>query len=213
MKAIDLTDQKIGRLTAIRRLPKNAEGTVWLWRCECGTEKVINLRNIRQGKTRSCGCLGNERRLAASTTHGMTGSGAHRSWTAAKSRCFTPSNNRYPKYGGAGITMCDRWRDSFADFLEDMGERPDGATLDRIDVMGNYEPGNCRWATATEQACNRRSTIDTGKPGRSLRAFAAETGLPYGTLRYHIAAGRSLAYAVERARHPTRSGRRSSRGS
>ena len=96
------------------------------------------------------------RLMGGQVTHGQSGSPTHRGWKAMLTRCYNPKAINYAYYGGRGITVCERWRASFADFLADMGERPDGKTLDRIDSDGHYEPGNCRWATPLEQTANRR---------------------------------------------------------
>jgi hypothetical protein len=92
------------------------------------------------------------------TTHGLTDTPEHRSWAHMKNRCTNPNNDAWKHYGGRGIRVCDSWLESFEQFLADMGERPNGTSLDRIDVDGHYEPGNCRWATAVEQNNNQRRT-------------------------------------------------------
>lgn len=152
--------QRYGRLVAIKFTGRgNRGGALWLLKCDCGQEHETFANWVRTGKTKSCGCLRleNTKRMGASTaTHGMTGTPTHVSWERMHSRCNNPNSDRYYDYGGRGIRVCDRWR-KFENFFSDMGERPSlDYSLDRINNAGNYEPSNCRWATAKEQALNRR---------------------------------------------------------
>lgn len=151
MRLIDLTGQSFGRMLVLERAANNGKQPAWLCVCECGVRKVVQGGNLRDGNVQSCGCL-----RASSAGHAAAGSQTYNSWKAMRARTCAPTNPRYADYGGRGITVCARWRDSFAAFLEDMGERPADRTLDRIDNDGNYEPGNCRWATASEQQANQR---------------------------------------------------------
>lgn len=162
----NIAGRRFGRLTVLRPTTKRQDRkVVWLCLCDCGKEVEVSGKDMRQGNTRSCGCLHRDLRpevmRKAMRTHGCAVHGqetrAWRSWHAAKMRCFNPNDPAYARYGGRGITMCARWRDSFENFLADMGERPEDRTLDRFpDNDGNYEPGNCRWATRKQQTANRR---------------------------------------------------------
>lgn len=154
----DITEVVSGRLTAIRfsRMNKQRQA-VWLCRCSCGTEKEVASRYVISGHTRSCGCL--KRDEPGARTHGMSHTAENAVWRRMKIRCVSPKSPDYKDYGGRGITVCDRWATSFEAFFEDMGTRPSSRhSIEREDVNGNYEPSNCVWATAQEQARNRRTT-------------------------------------------------------
>jgi hypothetical protein len=158
----DLTGQTFGRLTAQWPIGRSPQGAWWLCLCKCGNLHPVKISSLRNSETKSCGCLRIDLGRTAKLTHGYTKNGIltpeYRSWAAAKTRCTNVRSRQFPDYGGRGITFCARWRGSegFVNFLTDMGVRPAGTSLDRINNDGNYEPGNCRWATNKQQVDNRR---------------------------------------------------------
>jgi hypothetical protein len=158
-RCIDLTGQRFGRLVVARRAPSAASHARWLCSCDCGAESVVESRQLRSGHTRSCGCLQRDTASELSRTHGHTvaRSAEYSTWLALRDRCSNPRNRSFRNYGGRGISVCARW-DSFENFLSDMGQKPSRLhSIDRVDVNGNYEPTNCRWATAAEQNQNTRA--------------------------------------------------------
>jgi hypothetical protein len=185
----NLTSQRFGRLLVLSYVGKNYPRTAWLCACDCGESKVVFANNLRSGKTKSCGCLRAEKTTKRSTTHGKRRSLTYESWLGIKSRCYCSGHVSFEWYGRKGIQVCKQWKNSFENFLKDMGERPSSRhSIDRIDSDGDYCPENCRWATEKEQSRNRSSNRMISYKGKTqcLTAWAEEAGLPMQTLHKRI---------------------------
>lgn len=187
-----LPQSRYGRLTVIG----NAKGG-WLCRCDCGTEKVVRAQCLKSGATQSCGCYQRDVRQRP-WKHGMTYKPIYRLWVSMVDRCTRQNVPNYPLYGGRGIRVCERWM-TFENFYADMGDRPEGMSLDRIDSDGNYEPSNCRWATAKQQANNVRRNVLLTHNGKtqSIGLWAAELGIGIQTIRTRINRGASPEAALQ----------------
>lgn len=187
---IDKTGVRFGRLTALKvSRPGNGKRASWWCACDCGNALWVDSSDLGCGHTQSCGCLQSDRTSEANSTHRYALPGrvsrTYLTWQRAKDRCLNSDNKRYADYGGRGVAICDRWRDSFEAFLDDMGDAPEGMSLDRWpDLNGNYEPTNCRWATPQMQSDNRRNTIWVEHEGErvSLKSYAALRGVSYKAL-------------------------------
>ena len=202
---------RFGRLTVLTEGPPigKARARSLLCSCECGSpSKAYSLLNLRAGNTESCGCLQRERVAAAATKHGKARANGlrtriYRIWTGMKERCCNPTCKSYDSYGGRGIKVCDRWKNSFQAFLEDMGDPPsDLHTLDRCDNEGDYEPGNCRWATYEEQMNNKRTSTLITHNGLTLSVsqWARKIGLNATTIRTRLAKGLPIERVLSNAR-------------
>jgi hypothetical protein len=194
----NLTGRVFERLTVVRYVGHDkTKRAIWECRCSCSALVTVRAWNLKNGHCRSCGCLQAETAGDHCRKHGRSGTRVFRIWNSMRQRCSNPNNQDYDQYGGRGIKVCERW-DSFANFLADMGEPPDGMTLDRFpDQNGNYEPANCRWATPSQQARNRRSNrvVTFNGKTQTLVEWGEETG--HGMRR--LAARLKLGWTVERA--------------
>lgn len=174
---VDLTGDRYGRLLVMHQAPNIIEkmagrqSVAWECRCDCGTICIVRSNTLRRGHTRSCGCLHREmvgQVGKKNRTHGEGGTTSeYYTWRAMRARCLNPNNPAYKNYGGRGITICQRWLDSYENFLTDMGRRPTPQhSIDRIDndlLVDSYSKANCRWATTEEQLANRRPYLRSVK--------------------------------------------------
>ena len=166
--------------------------------CDCGNSTEVRLRSLMQGHTKSCGCLQREIVINRSTKHGGSGTALYLVWNNMWRRCTDPGNSRYSQYGGRGIKVCSRWG-SFENFRADMGERPSGHSLDRINNDGDYEPGNCRWATVTQQAFNKQCTrhVTIGGVTRPMTQWIALRRVSKTVVYRRIRRGLTAEQAIE----------------
>ncbi|KIL42064.1 hypothetical protein SD70_02450 [Gordoniibacillus kamchatkensis] len=170
-KALELSGQRFGRWTVLRRADAPKNGCVmWVCICDCGTQREVTGKYLKNGRSRSCGCLEKDVFKVMITKHGLSkeNRAEYATWIRMKERCFNKNNHRFKEYGARGITVCDRWKESFENFLQDMGKKPSSKhSIDRKNNDGNYEPSNCKWSIQTEQTRNQRIRRDntTNIPG------------------------------------------------
>lgn len=187
------------RLTVIREAEKRGGDRYVFCRCKCGTEKVIRLGRLRSGRTKSCGCLKVEVGRGG-FVEGVSNRAhpAYPTWCSMINRVENPNNTSFDQYGGRGIKVCKRWRDSFSAFAEDMGDRPKGMSIDRIDNGGDYIPGNCRWATPKQQGRNtrRNNLLEFRGEVRCLSEWSERLGGERGLVGKRLKKGWSVERAI-----------------
>lgn len=202
----DMTGLRFSRLVVQRRAPNGPNWECrWECRCDCGNTVTVHGGNLRKGNTKSCGCLNLEAARKRLSLHGNHAHPLYSRWYAMVARCTNPKTAAWSNYGGRGIKVCARWF-SFENFAADMGSPAPGLTLDRIDVNGDYEPNNCRWASMAEQNQNRRTNRVLTWNGKSqaLCAWAKERSISVYALRHRLAIGWGLERALTEPVAPRR---------
>lgn len=186
----DLSGKRFGRLVVVSRSENRKKSTMWECKCDCGNIKVIGADSLKNGATKSCGCLLYE---SKNFTHGLTNSRLYNIWSKMKDRCFRENDSAYKWYGGRGITICQEWIDDFMNFYNWSMENgyKENLTIDRINVNGNYEPDNCRWVTMKTQQNNRRDTkfLTYNGETKSVTEWCEITGMKRNTLLNRIRIG------------------------
>lgn len=170
-----------------------------LCRCQCGIEKEVIVKNLKSGQSTSCGCVRRANLSKRNTKHGLRFTKTWRAWQAMKNRCYNKSVVAYPNYGGRGITVCDEWKNDFNAFYDYVGEAPPDKTLDRIDVNGNYEPGNVKWSSSKEQGQNKRN--NTKVDGVCISDASRALGGNHSLINKRLKRGWSLERATTEKSH------------
>ncbi len=187
---IDMTGKKCDKLTVISRSDRKDYDGRYYWKClcECGNEKEVNGRTLRNKFPIDCGCVWKEILTKQKTTHGQTNTCLYRTWASIKNRCYNVNGQDYPDYGGRGIYVCNTWRYSFEQFAKDMGPHPEGLSIERVDNDGPYSPENCKWGTDAEQAKNTRRNhwIEFDGKRLILQDWARHVGISVKSLRDRI---------------------------
>ena len=202
MRKVSLVGREFGRLVVVAESAvRNRQGRIlWDCTCACGGKATVRGGDLQQGKTTSCGCLVVERARAMgkASVHGMTGTPTWKSWESMIARCYRATDTSFKNYGAKGITVCDRWLQSFANFFEDMGERPANSTLDRKENNKGYSKENCRWASPRQQANNKGNNVSLFYKGRTLTVatWARKLGLPAATIYTRLRKGWSVPEAL-----------------
>lgn len=196
----DFVGRRFGRWVILRDAGATNRVHYWTCQCDCGMVRNVQERHLLASKTQSCGCLARELAADKKRTHGLSYHHMKPMYYAMIARCHNPNSAEYSNYGERGIAVCDRWRDGFVNFLADMGERPDGMTLDRIDNDGPYSPENCRWATVSEQCNNTRANhlLTLGDKTQTITQWARDLDLHPNTIRSRLRYG----WPVERVLDP-----------
>lgn len=206
MRKLDLTGTSFGRLTALFIDHDHREKTKvkWVCLCSCGNRVSVRSDHLRRGQVASCGCIRIEKIVAVNKTHGMTKTRSYRIWRHIHSRCFNKNVPSFRDYGGRGISVCERWK-SFSNFLADMGEAPDGMSIDRINNDLGYSPENCRWANDLTQKNNRRTNryIEHNGVKKSAADWARETGVPAKAIISRVSREWPIDLALTKPPRPT----------
>lgn len=209
----DITGTRYGKLCAVKPHSRTSgQSYRWLWACDCGGQKVLHSYSAK--KAGQCGCETAAKLAARHRTHGAAATPMYKLYHAMKDRCGNTHNTHYSHYGARGIRVCERWLESYENFLLDMGERPPGTTLDRVNNDGNYEPGNCRWASRRQQQRNRRNnnTVTLDGVTMCMTEWCEHFGIQFTTVRGRIRRGWSIEDSLRIQVNPIHRNKRAAHG-
>lgn len=195
-KALDLSNKRFGSLVAVETTSRNKRGQrIWTCKCDCGKTTHVISGSLVSGNTKSCGCLNSKMTIRRNFRHGMTKTRIYNIWCRMRQRCSDKKCREYKLYGGRGITVCEEWQDfiQFHDWARESGYE-ENLTIDRIDVNGNYEPDNCRWATRLEQGNNKGNNhvVEYNGESRTIAEWSRETGVKGSLIRWRLKQGWDL---------------------
>lgn len=182
----NISGQVFNKLTAVSYVRMSSSGAVWQFRCECGNTVEYRANDVKKGYCVTCGCGRTDRDCDSQLA--LQYPNSYQTWSGMLNRCNNPQSSDYKNYGLLGVSICDEWL-SFSKFVEDMGERPNGLTIDRINTYGNYTKSNCKWSTLSQQASNKRNNVRVlvnGEFTYCLKEFCEVIKLSYSKARYHI---------------------------
>lgn len=208
-KFVDLKGQKFGRLTVIKKTGTKNRKAIWKCKCDCGEYREVPTCHLKSGHTTSCGCYHSEISKLVNTTHGGRKDRLYTIWADMRKRCYSKNEKSYKNYGGRGIIVCNEWlgKDGYKNFREwayesgyDKNSKNKKCTLDRIDVNGNYEPNNCRWADMGVQNRNKRDNVLITYNGvtKVLKDWSKEFGVPVETIRYRLSKGIDIEHLFDK---------------
>jgi hypothetical protein len=198
MKKIEMVEKKFNMLTVMLDVGYSHGQQSYLCVCDCGNKLVVTGQRLRNGESKSCGCLARKLTKIRNRKHGLAHTSIYRIWAKIKMRCTNTNDPSYKDYGGRGINMCDEWFNSFEQFYKDMGDKPEGLSLDRIDNNKGYFKENCRWATKSEQSKNRRNTIflEYNNKIMCLKDWSIELNKPYSSMKMYFKKGLSIEQII-----------------
>lgn len=196
-KLVDLTGQKFTRLTVVSRDNTSTKSVRWNCVCDCGNTTNVAANELKRGSSRSCGCLQKELAAKRVSTHKLSKTPTYKVWDAIIQRCLNENSQAYANYGGRGITVCEHWK-TFQNFYADMGEKPDGLSIDRIDNNKGYSPDNCRWADTKTQSTNKRTNNKYTYDHKTLciSEWAELYGMSHACLSMRLIRGWSIERAL-----------------
>ena len=198
-RLIDLTGRRYGRLEVIKKYKSLNSSTRWLCKCDCGNYTVVHANSLKSGNTKSCGCIKIETQKMKAT-HGMTHTPLYGVWNSMKQRCNNPNSTSFKSYGARGISVCEEWENDFYNFYEwaISNGYAKGLSIDRIDVNGNYEPGNCRWADNITQANNKRNNVcyELNGETKTINQWCREYNISYSVVHQRI---KKFGYTLKEA--------------